>query len=99
MAEENSTWGYTRIQGALKNVGHRVGRSTIARILKAHGLPPVPERSTSWKTFLRANWGAIAGADFFTTEVWCASPIFAPTWESITRIHTSASERSRSGFW
>jgi putative transposase len=70
MATENPTWGYTRIQGALKNVGHRVGRSTIARILKAHGLPPVPERPTSWQTFLRAHWGAIAAADFFTTEVW-----------------------------
>jgi putative transposase len=40
MAEENRTWGYTRIQGVLKNVGHRVGRSTIARILKTQGLPP-----------------------------------------------------------
>ena len=70
MAEENPTWGYTRMQGALKNVGHRVGRSTIARILKRNGLSPVPERPTSWQTFLRANWGAIAGADFFTTEVW-----------------------------
>jgi hypothetical protein len=40
MAEENPTWGYTRIGGALKNEGHRVGRSTIARILKAQGLPP-----------------------------------------------------------
>ena len=47
MATENPTWGYTRIQGALKNVGHRVGRSTIARILKAHGLPSVPKRPTS----------------------------------------------------
>jgi putative transposase len=30
MATDNPTWGYTRIQGALKNVGHRVGRSMIA---------------------------------------------------------------------
>jgi hypothetical protein len=29
MAKENPTSGYTRIQGALKNVGHWVGRSTI----------------------------------------------------------------------
>ena len=70
MAEDNPTWGYTRIQGALKNVGHRVGRSTIARILKAHGLAPVPERTTSWQTFLRAHRDVIAAADFFTTEVW-----------------------------
>ena len=24
----------------------------------------------SWRTFLAAHWGAIAAADFFTTEVW-----------------------------
>jgi putative transposase len=70
MAEENPTWGNTRMGGALKNVGHRVARSTIARILKAQGIPPVPTRPTAWHTFLRAHGGAIAGADFFTTEVW-----------------------------
>jgi transposase len=80
MAEENPTWGYTRIVGALKNVGHRVSRSTIARILKAHGISPVPERPTSWQTFLRAHWGAIAGADFFTTEVW--------TWRGLVTYYT-----------
>jgi len=34
------------------------------------GLPPVPQRRTSWTTSLKAHWGVIAGADFFTTEVW-----------------------------
>jgi len=80
LAEENPTWGYSRIQGALKNVGHRVARSTIARVLKASGLPPVPERPTSWQTFLRAHWGAIAGADLFTTEVW--------TWRGLVTCYT-----------
>jgi transposase InsO family protein len=72
MARENPTWGYTRMQGALKVVGHRVGRTTIARLVKAHGLSPVPGRPTSWQTFLQAHWGAIVGANFFTTEVWTA---------------------------
>lgn len=80
MAEDNPAWGYTRIQGTLKTVGHRVGRSTIARILKAHGLPPVPERPTSWRTFLRAHQDAIAGADFFTSEVW--------TWRGLVTVYT-----------
>jgi len=70
MATENPTWGYTRIQGALKNLGHRVGRSTIARILHAHGIPPRRERPMTWRTFLEAHWPALVAADFFTTEVW-----------------------------
>ena len=54
----------------LQNVGHRVARSTIATILRTYGMGPVPERPMSWRTFLAAHWGAIAAADFFTTEVW-----------------------------
>jgi transposase InsO family protein len=70
MATENPTWGYTRIQGALKNLGHRVGRSTIARILRAAGIPPGRQRPMTWRTFLQAHWPALVAADFFTTEVW-----------------------------
>jgi putative transposase len=72
MATENPTWGYSRIQGALKNLDHRVARSTIARVLKEQGIPPVPDRPTSWRMFLRAYWGQVAAADLFTTEVWTA---------------------------
>ena len=47
-----------------------MARSTVAKVLKTNGIPPAPERPSSWRTFLLAHWGAIAGADFFTTEVW-----------------------------
>src|SRR6202008_1817933 len=40
MATENRDWGYTRIQGALANLGHDVGRGTIATILRQHGIEP-----------------------------------------------------------
>ncbi len=71
MARDNSGWGYTRIRGALYNLGHDIGRNTIKRILQAEGIDPAPERKRgmSWKTFLKAHWGAIAAADFFTVEV------------------------------
>jgi len=71
MAEENLGWGYNRIRGALFNVGHDLGRSTIKRILDEHGIERAPERrrKISWNQFLRSHWGAIAATDFFTIEV------------------------------
>jgi transposase len=64
MAIDNPRWGYTRIQGALANLGFTVGRNTIKRVLAENGIDPAGKRSMSWKTFLRAHWGAIAATDF-----------------------------------
>jgi putative transposase len=72
MAEENPSWGYARIQGGLKHLDHRVARSTIAKVLKEHGIKPSPDRPLSWRTFVRSHAHLIAAADFFTTEVWTA---------------------------
>ncbi len=72
MAEDNPSWGYARIQGALKHLDHRVARSTIAKTLKEHGIQPAPDRPMSWATFVRSHAHLIAAADFFTTEVWTA---------------------------
>jgi putative transposase len=70
-ARENPTWGYTRLRGALQNLGHHIGRNTIKRILAEHGLEPAPERGKRmpWKTFLKAHFGEMAAIDFFTVEV------------------------------
>jgi hypothetical protein len=72
MARENRSWGYTRIQGAMANLGHKLGRGTIRSILKDHGIEPAPGRGKGvlWSVFLRAHWKALAASDFFTVEVW-----------------------------
>jgi transposase InsO family protein len=69
-ARENCGWGYCRIEGALRNVRHRVSPRTIRNVLKAHGIKPAPDRPTSWRAFLKSPWDQIAGTDFFTIEVW-----------------------------
>ena len=71
MAVENPQWGYTRIRGALSNLGHEIARTTVKRILHDHGIDPAPERSRRipWKTFLQAHWEGLAACDLFTVEV------------------------------
>ena len=56
-AKENPTWGCDRIQGELAKVGYQICDSTVANILKAHGIEPAPtrKRTGSWATFLKAH--------------------------------------------
>ena len=71
MARENVSWGYTRIEGALRNLGCIVARTTVRRVMLEHGLDPAPRRQKglSWAEFLRIHWDQVAAADFFTVEV------------------------------
>ena len=72
MAQDNPSWGYTRIQRALANLRNQVGRGTVANVLKRSGIEPAPERGkrTRWSTFLKVHWKVLAASDFLTAEVW-----------------------------
>jgi putative transposase len=69
--EENPSWDYDRIVGALSNIGYKVSDHTIGNVLKRNGIPPVPNRNmdTTWSSFIKSHQEVIAACDLFTTEV------------------------------
>ena len=69
LARENPHWGYLRIVGELKKLGVTVSKSSVANVLRRHGLPPAPRRAgPTWTEFLRAQAKGIVATDFFTVD-------------------------------
>jgi len=81
VAQENGSWGYDRIAGAVATLGHKVSDQTVGNVLKRHGIAPAPKRSqtTTWKNFISAHMAVLAGSDFFTVEVL--------TWRGLTTYY------------
>jgi len=69
LASENPTWGYLRIKGELRKLGHSLSASTIRRLLRQRRLPPAPRRGgLEWGEFIRAHAGTVLACDFFTVD-------------------------------
>jgi transposase len=69
--DEENIWGYRRIAGEMKKLGHELCSGTVRNILIKNGLPPAPQRKgMSWKRFIKSHLDVAWAADFFTEEVW-----------------------------
>lgn len=89
-AEENSTWGYDRIQGALSNIGYSISDQSIGNVLKLNGIPPARDRKkdTTWADFIKSHQEVLVACDFFTAEV--ITPSGLETYYVLMFIHIAS---------
>jgi putative transposase len=71
LAQENRSWGYACIVGALRHLGYTISDQTVGHIMKRHGVSTAPERrkTTTWHEFIRTHMDMLVATDFFTAEV------------------------------
>lgn len=82
MAEENVSWGYRRLQGALSNLGYSIDKITVRNILRRHHIDPAPQRrqtGMSWDQLLKLHW-----------EVCKETGVGTHSMETLTQMWTSA---------
>jgi putative transposase len=80
LGRENPRWGYMRIRGELLKLGVRVSATTIATVLRRHGLGPAPRRGRTWSEFLRSQAAGILACDFLTVETVTLKTLYVLIW-------------------
>ena len=102
MARENPRWGCVRIGGELRELGIRVGATTIRSLLRTARAGPAPRRTgPSWTDFLQAQAQGIIACDFFTVETAWLRTLYVLAFIELgsRRIHLSPSTAHPDSAW
>ena len=72
MVREHRSWGYDRIQGALKYLGYIISDQTVGNILKRHGISPAPKRkkTVTWRKCVRSHMDVLLATDCCNSDIW-----------------------------
>jgi transposase InsO family protein len=104
LARENPGWGYGRIQGELRKLGHPLGRSTVRDILERHRVPPAPQRrgrATTWPRFLSQHQDQLLAGDFFTVGTLCLKTVYVLCFLEVgtRRVHLAGCTTHPTAAW
>ena len=90
LAQENRSWGYDHIAGALPPLGYTLSDQTVGNILKRHRTPPAPpvRKPPPGAKFIRTHMDMLVATDFFTAEVWTSCRLV--TYYVLFFIHLSS---------
>jgi putative transposase len=101
LARENPRWGYQRIRGELLKLGIRVSATTVATLLRRHGLGPAPRRGPTWGEFLHQQATGILACDFFTVETLRLRTLYVLFFIELgtRRVHLAGTSRNPDSAW
>jgi putative transposase len=71
LTSDMDSWGFRRVHGELRRLGHKVSPATVRRVMRGAGLGPAPRRRparSEWTTFLKAQADGLLATDLFHVD-------------------------------
>jgi putative transposase len=90
-----------RIRGELLKLGISLSATTIARVLRRHGLGPAPRRGPTWGEFLRQEAAGMLACDFLAVETIRLKTLYVLVWIEFgrRRVHLGGATANPDAAW